>query len=145
MEQTAFIEFKDVKKTYGCGEGMQIAADGVNFTIDSGEFVVILGQSGAGKSTVLNLLGGMDRPTEGKVFVDGQIISDMNDRQLSAYRAKMVGFIFQFYNLLPSLTALEKMCIRDRDGSTQLIRRAEKPEDYFATFDFCDILKEMKY
>lgn len=111
MEQTAFIEFKDVKKTYGCGEGMQIAADGVNFTIDSGEFVVILGQSGAGKSTVLNLLGGMDRPTEGKVFVDGQIISDMNDRQLSAYRAKMVGFIFQFYNLLPSLTALENVAL----------------------------------
>lgn len=111
MSKTAFIEFQDVVKTYGSGDGMQTAVDHVSFTIDSGEFVVILGQSGAGKSTVLNMLGGMDQPTSGKVIIDGQKISEMNDRQLSDYRAKTIGFIFQFYNLLPSLTALENISL----------------------------------
>ena len=99
------VEFQDVVKIYGKGEGMQVAVEHVNFTIEEGEFVVILGQSGAGKSTVLNMLGGMDIPTSGKVLIDGKIVSEMNDRQLSEYRAKTIGFIFQFYNLLPNLTA----------------------------------------
>lgn len=111
MSNLPFIEFKDVVKTYGSGEGMQTAVDHVSFTIDSGEFVVILGQSGAGKSTVLNMLGGMDQPTSGTVTIDGQRVSEMNDRQLSDYRARTVGFIFQFYNLLPSLTALENIAL----------------------------------
>lgn len=111
MNQSAFIEFQDVVKTYGSGEGLQIAVDHVSFTIDEGEFVVILGQSGAGKSTVLNMLGGMDQPTGGSVTVDGQKVSKMNDRQLSDYRASMIGFVFQFYNLLPSLTALENIAL----------------------------------
>ena len=105
------VEFKDVVKTYGKGEGMQVAVNHVNFTIEEGEFVVILGQSGAGKSTILNMLGGMDQPTSGKVFIDGMEVSAMNDRQLSDYRAKTVGFIFQFYNLLPSLTAYENVAL----------------------------------
>ena len=105
------VEFKDVVRTYGKGEGMQIAVDHVSFTIEKGEFVVILGQSGAGKSTVLNMLGGMDVPTEGKVFVDGQEISSYNDRKLSEYRADTIGFIFQFYNLLPGLTAYENVAL----------------------------------
>lgn len=111
MKSSAFIELKDVVKTYGTGDGLQTAVDHVSFTIDEGEFVVILGQSGAGKSTVLNMLGGMDQPTSGTVTVDGQEISGMNDKQLSDYRAKTVGFIFQFYNLLPSLTALENISL----------------------------------
>lgn len=111
MSQSAFIEFQDVVKTYGSGEGQQVAVDHVSFTIDSGEFVVILGQSGAGKSTVLNMLGGMDQPTGGRVIVDGQLVSEMNDRQLSDYRAQTIGFVFQFYNLLPSLTALENIAL----------------------------------
>lgn len=105
------IEFKDVVKTYGTGEGMQTAVNHVDFTIDEGEFVVILGQSGAGKSTILNMLGGMDQPTSGMVVIDGKEVSAMNDRQLSDYRASTIGFIFQFYNLLPSLTALENVAL----------------------------------
>ena len=105
------VEFKDVVKIYGKGEGKQVAVDHVSFTIEKGEFVVILGQSGAGKSTVLNMLGGMDIPTEGKVIVDGKEISSYNDRQLSEYRADKIGFIFQFYNLLPGLTAYENVAL----------------------------------
>ena len=105
------VEFKDVVKTYGEGEGKQTAVDHVSFMIAEGEFVVILGQSGAGKSTILNMLGGMDTPTEGTVTVAGREISRMNDRQLGAYRAQVIGFIFQFYNLLPSLTAYENIAL----------------------------------
>lgn len=105
------VEFKNVVKTYGAKENIQYAVNQIDFTIEQGEFVVILGQSGAGKSTVLNMLGGMDQPTSGKVIIQGQEVSAMNDRQLSQYRAKTVGFIFQFYNLLPSLTALENVAL----------------------------------
>lgn len=105
------VEFRNVVKTYGTGEGLQMAVDRVNFEIEEGEFVVILGQSGAGKSTVLNMLGGMDQPTEGTILVAGQKVSEMNDKQLSTYRADVIGFIFQFYNLLPSLTAYENIAL----------------------------------
>lgn len=110
MSNTA-VEFKDVVKTYGKGEGLQVAVDHVSFTIDKGEFVVILGRSGAGKSTVLNMLGGMDVPTEGQVIVDGNDISAYSDKQLLHYRADTIGFIFQFYNLLPGLTAYENVAL----------------------------------
>ena len=110
MNNTA-VEFKDVLKTYGKGEGLQVAVDHVSFTIDEGEFVVILGRSGAGKSTVLNMLGGMDIPTEGKVIVGGEDISAYSDKQLSNYRADTIGFIFQFYNLIPGLTAYENVAL----------------------------------
>ena len=105
------VEFKNVVKQYGQGEGVQLANNDVNFTIEEGEFVVILGQSGAGKSTVLNMLGGMDTPTSGTVTVAGKDISSMNDKELSNYRADTIGFIFQFYNLLPSLTAMENVAL----------------------------------
>jgi len=105
------IRFEDVVKVYGEGEVTQMAVDHVSFTIDRGEFVVILGQSGAGKSTVLNLLGGMDRPTEGRIVVDGREVSAMKESELAAYRAETIGFIFQFYNLLPSLTAYENVAL----------------------------------
>lgn len=105
------VEFDDVVKVYGEGEGRQTAVDHVSFMIDEGEFVVILGQSGAGKSTILNMLGGMDTPTQGSITVAGRQISSMNDRQLGSYRAEVIGFIFQFYNLLPSLTAYENIAL----------------------------------
>ena len=105
------VEFKDDVKGYGKGDGKQVAVDHVSFIIEKGEFVVILGQSGAGKSTVLNMLGGMDAPTEGKVIVDGKEISSYSDKQLSDYRADTIGFIFQFYNLLPGLTAYENVAL----------------------------------
>lgn len=110
MPQT-IVTCKDLVKTYGEGEAMQTAADHVSFTIDRGEFVVILGPSGAGKSTILNMLGGMDTPTEGTIIVDGTEVSAMNEKQLGVYRAEKIGFVFQFYNLLPSLTALENVAL----------------------------------
>ena len=116
------VEFKDVVRTYGEGEALQYAVNHVNFTIEEGEFVVILGQSGAGISTVLNMLGGMDQPTEGEVIIDGKIVSSMNDKQLSDFRADKIGFIFQFYNLLPSLTAYENVAL-----TKSIVKDAEDP------------------
>lgn len=103
------IKFKNVKKTYNVGEKKFNALDGVDFSIGKGEFVVILGPSGAGKSTLLNLLGGMDKVTSGEIVVEENVISDFNDTQLTDYRAENVGFIFQFYNILPTLTAYENV------------------------------------
>ena len=103
------IKFKNVKKTYNIGEKNEIALDGVDFTINKGEFVVILGPSGAGKSTLLNLLGGMDKSTSGEIIVGGKNISNYNDSKLAEYRAENIGFIFQFYNILPTLTVLENV------------------------------------
>ena len=105
------ITFKNVKKTYIVGEKKFNALDGVNFSINKGEFVVILGPSGAGKSTLLNLLGGMDKVTSGKIKVGDEVISDYSDSELTDYRAENVGFIFQFYNILPTLTVLENVKI----------------------------------
>lgn len=103
------IEFKDVVKEYKSGDHVLRAMDNVNFTIDEGEFVVILGPSGAGKSTLLNLLGGLDSTTSGQIIVNGEHVENFNDNELTKYRAKNVGFIFQFYNLIPNLTALENV------------------------------------
>lgn len=103
------IKFKNVKKTYNIGEKKFNALDGIDFSINKGEFVVILGPSGAGKSTLLNLLGGMDKATSGEIIVGDEKISDYTDQQLTNYRAENVGFIFQFYNILPTLTVLENV------------------------------------
>ena len=105
------IEFKNVKKTYIVGEKKFNALDDISFDINKGEFVVILGPSGAGKSTLLNLLGGMDSVTEGKIYVGGEDISSYTDKELTNYRAENVGFIFQFYNILPTLTVLENVSL----------------------------------
>jgi putative ABC transport system ATP-binding protein len=106
-----FIEFKKVNKEYKLGENSFLAANEVEFAIDKGEFVVVLGPSGAGKSTVLNLLGGMDTATSGEIIIDGKDITKYNDRELTNYRATEVGFIFQFYNLIPSLTVRENVAL----------------------------------
>ncbi len=103
------IEFKNVKKTYMVGEKKFDALNDVSFTVPKGEFVVILGPSGAGKSTLLNLLGGMDTVSSGKIIVDGEEISSYNAKEMTHYRAEKVGFIFQFYNILPTLTVLENV------------------------------------
>ena len=106
---SAFVEFQDVKKIYRTGEVEIRALENVNFSIEKGEFCVIVGASGAGKTTILNILGGMDTLTEGKVFLDGQEISALSKKQLTAYRRYDVGFVFQFYNLVQNLTALENV------------------------------------
>lgn len=104
-----FIELKNVKKTYHMGEVLIKAVDDVSFTIDKGEVVAVLGASGAGKSTILNLLGGMDKVTEGSIFVDGNEISGYNSKLLTKYRREDIGFVFQFYNLIQNLNAVENV------------------------------------
>ena len=104
-----FIEFQDVCKYYTMGEHKIAAADHVSFYVEKGEFCIIVGPSGAGKTTVLNMLGGMDTCDEGKIILDGQEISGYNQKQLTTYRRYDVGFVFQFYNLVQNLTALENV------------------------------------
>ena len=118
------IKFKNVKKSYQVGEKNFNALDGVNFSINKGEFVVILGPSGAGKSTLLNLLGGMDKVTSGDIIVGDEKISKYNDAELTKYRAENIGFIFQFYNILPTLTVLENVeLVKD------IVKKPKKAKD----------------
>ena len=104
-----FVKLQDITKIYKMGEVEIRAADCINFSIQKGEFVAIVGPSGAGKTTVLNILGGMDTATSGKLIVDGQDVTAYNARQLTGYRREDIGFVFQFYNLVPNLTALENV------------------------------------
>ncbi len=105
----SFIEFDDVSKIYQTGEVPVHAVDRIRFTVEKGELAVIVGPSGAGKTTVLNILGGMDTCSSGRVMVDGAEVSAFGERQLTAYRREDIGFVFQFYNLIPNLTALENV------------------------------------
>lgn len=103
------VEMKNVKRIYKSGNSELRALDGVSLTLDEGKFVVILGPSGAGKSTLLNILGGLDSPTEGSIIVDGRDISTLSSDEMAEYRAEKVGFVFQFYNLVPTLTVYENV------------------------------------
>lgn len=105
----AFVEFRNVSKIYQMGEVEVSAVDDMNFQIDEGEFVVVVGPSGAGKTTLLNMLGGMDRLTTGQIFLDGNEISAYSEKELTFYRRYDIGFVFQFYNLVQNLTALENV------------------------------------
>ena len=105
----SIVQFENVTRTYTSGDHELKALDHVSFSLDEGKFVVILGPSGAGKSTLLNLLGGLDSPTEGKITVSGRDISTLSDNELADYRAATVGFVFQFYNLIPTLTVYENV------------------------------------
>lgn len=107
----AFVTFEDVSKVYRSGEVEIRAVDHISFTIEKGEFCVIVGPSGAGKTTLLNILGGMDTLSEGRVFLDGKEISKYNARELTTYRRYEIGFVFQFYNLIQNLTALENVSL----------------------------------
>ncbi|MDR2752918.1 MAG: ABC transporter ATP-binding protein [Oscillospiraceae bacterium] len=120
----SFIEFRDVSKQYVMGEVKINAVDGVDFEIEEGELALIVGSSGAGKTTVLNILGGMDSASDGQVFVDGDEITHFSNRKLIEYRRNQVGFVFQFYNLIPNLTALENVEI-----ATQLSLNPHAPHD----------------
>ena len=120
----SYIEFKNVHKRYKMGEVIINANDGIDFNIEKGEFVVIVGRSGAGKTTVLNILGGMDTCDEGTISIDGEIISGYNKKELTTYRRNSVGFVFQFYNLVPNLTAKENV-----ELATQICKDPLVPED----------------
>lgn len=106
---SSFVSLEDVKKIYQMGEVQIMAAAGIDFQIERGEFAVVVGPSGAGKTTVLNILGGMDTASSGRVIVDGKDIAQYSPRQLTAYRRDDIGFVFQFYNLIQNLTALENV------------------------------------
>lgn len=122
------IEFNGVSKKYEVGEKAFYALDDVSFSIDQHEMVVILGPSGAGKSTLLNIMGGMDHVTDGKVYMDGVDISGYSEKELTDYRAKNIGFIFQFYNILPTLTVKENVdlirdVVKNAKDSTEILNK----------------------
>lgn len=123
----SFIELKNVVKTYQMGEIQINAVDKLSFPIEKGEFVIIVGPSGAGKTTVLNILGGMDKPTSGAIFVDGTDISQFDEKALTQYRRDDVGFVFQFYNLVQNLTAYENV-----ELATQLCKNPVDAETILA-------------
>ena len=111
------LKVENLTKTYGSGENLVHAVDDVSFSVEKGEFVAIVGASGSGKSTLLHLIGGVDRPTSGKIFVDGNEISKMNDDKLAVFRRRQVGIVYQFYNLIPILTVEENITLPcDLDG-----------------------------
>lgn len=111
------LKVENLTKTYGSGENLVHAVDDVSFSVEKGEFVAIVGASGSGKSTLLHLIGGVDRPTIGKIFVDGNDISKMNDDKLAVFRRRQVGIVYQFYNLIPILTVEENITLPcDLDG-----------------------------
>lgn len=118
----SLIEVKDMSKVYSSGDTSVVANDKLNFEIEENEFALILGASGAGKSTFLNILGGMDTPTSGSIFVDGKDIAKLNNRELTTYRRYDMAFVFQFYNLVPNLTALENV-----ELATQIVKDAKDP------------------
>ena len=111
------LKVENLTKTYGSGENLVHAVDDVSFSVEKGEFVAIVGASGSGKSTLLHLIGGVDRPTSGKIFVDGNDIRKMNDDKLAVFRRRQVGIVYQFYNLIPILTVEENITLPcDLDG-----------------------------
>lgn len=121
-----FVKLHDVKKIYKMGEVEIAAVNGIDFEIGKGEFAVVVGASGAGKTTVLNILGGMDTATSGQVLIDGEDVAKFSPKRLTAYRRDDIGFVFQFYNLIPNLTALEnvelalQICKEPLDAATVL-------------------------
>ncbi len=124
IKMHSFIEFENITKSYTMGEVKINASNGVNFSINKGEFVVIVGASGAGKTTILNLLGGMDNATSGSIYVDNVDITKYDDLQLTKYRRDDIGFVFQFYNLIQNLTALENV-----ELATQICKNPLKAKD----------------
>ena len=131
------IKTQNLTKTYGKGEGKVTALAGVDITIKDGEMVAIIGKSGSGKSTLLNLLGGLDKATEGTVFYDDKDLSTMNDTKLSEFRLKNIGFVFQFFDLIPELTAEENVLF-----PAKLAKKKETTEsDLYTALDITDRVK----
>ncbi len=136
MKRMAYIEFKDVVKEYKMGEVSIKALNNTNFQIEKGELVVIVGPSGAGKTTALNILGGMDTATSGEVIIDGKNIAKFKNKQLTKYRRDDIGFVFQFYNLVQNLTALENV-----ELATQICKKPLDPKEILVKVGLEDRLK----
>lgn len=144
----AYIEFNNVTKEYKTGETSIKALDGASFSVEKGELAVILGSSGAGKTTALNILGGMDVPTAGEIKVDGRDIAKYNKKQLVGYRRTDIGFVFQFYNLVPNLTAIEnvelaaQVCRNSLDAGEMLTKvgLADRKNNFPAQLPQCFLL-----
>ena len=132
----SYVEFKNVSKTYKTGDVSVEALKDASFEIGKGEICVIVGQSGAGKTTLLNILGGMDRLTEGEVYLDGTAVSDYNKKQLATYRRRDIGFVFQFYNLIPTLTVYENVAL-----VKEISANALSPEKMIAEVGLADHMK----
>lgn len=130
------VKFENVTRVYISGDHELKALDGVNLSLEEGKFVVILGPSGAGKSTLLNLFGGLDSPTSGKITVNGRDISTLSDNELADYRAETVGFVFQFYNLIPTLTVYENVAL-----VKEISANALSPEKMIAEVGLADHMK----
>jgi len=122
------LEVTDLKKIFSAGDTKVIAVDGVTLKVDQGEFVAIVGRSGSGKTTLMSLLGALEKPTSGKIKVDGQDISSLHDHALIKYRGREIGFVFQGYNLIPNLTALENVTLAMEFGRTNAGKRKECAE-----------------
>lgn len=132
----ALVEMKDVTRVYTSGDHVLKALDGVNLSLQEGKFIVVLGPSGAGKSTLLNLLGGLDSPTSGAIEVEGKDISTLSGDELAEYRASTIGFVFQFYNLIPTLTVYENVAL-----VKELTKNALDPAEMIAAVGLSDHLK----
>ena len=132
----ALVEMKDVTRAYISGDHELKALDGVNLSLEEGKFIVVLGPSGAGKSTLLNLLGGLDSPTSGTITVDGRDISKLSGDELAEYRAEKVGFVFQFYNLIPTLTVYENVAL-----VKELSKNALDPAEMISAVGLADHMK----
>ena len=129
----AIAEFRNVTRVYTNGDHELKALDGIDMTLEEGEFIVVLGPSGAGKSTLLNLLGGLDSPTSGKIYVRGRDISELKGDELAEYRAETVGFVFQFYNLVPTLTVRENVAL-----VKEIVKDVIPPEQVLAEVGLAD-------
>ena len=132
----ALVEMKDVTRVYTSGDHELRALDGVNLSLQEGKFIVVLGPSGAGKSTLLNLLGGLDSPTSGAIEVEGKDISKLSGDELAEYRASTIGFVFQFYNLIPTLTVYENVAL-----VKELTKNSLDPAEMIAAVGLSDHLK----
>lgn len=131
------IKTENLTRIYGKGNGKVTALNGVSLTINSGEMVAIIGKSGSGKSTLLNLIGGLDKPTEGRIYYNDKEISSMKDSELSMFRLKNVGFVFQFFDLIPELTAAENIIL-----PTRLARNNNaKPDELYSALEISDRIK----
>lgn len=133
MAKKNYIQFKKVSKQYKMGENLIKAADEVSFDIQKGEFAIVLGASGAGKTTVLNMLGGLDQCSSGEIIVDGKIVSDLSEKEMILYRRYDIGFIFQFYNLVPNLTAYENV-----ELATQIVKNPRDINEVLEAVDLND-------